>query len=209
MEELRYSGRRCVVIGSAGGALCDLLVDLGAEVHAIGISTTTVRGLASLSVCDENDTPAVVAALDRVGAVVNAAFVCGGVFGRSTNSAPTNSAPANSALGQGPTAGDDQASERARAESLVGFAEAIVAVMVGGSSLVGWVRDEKVLDEAELVLSDDIRRTWVISTEVASGSDPLQLEQSQWTAMLFALLGCPSAPGSQRLQIRDGWTTGA
>ncbi len=80
-DVLQYSGRRCVVGGAGspvGAALAGLLVDLGAEVHAIEADAegSLVAGLASRTTADPVDPAAARAAAARVGAVVDAAFEC-------------------------------------------------------------------------------------------------------------------------------------
>lgn len=77
-DVLGYAGRRVVVTGASTGigeATARLLVELGAEVHAIGADRPAVEGLASFTETAP-DTGAVDAALHRVGAVLNGVFVC-------------------------------------------------------------------------------------------------------------------------------------
>ena len=54
-DVLQYDGKRVIVTGAASGmgaATAQILVDLGAEVHAIDIKKPEVTGLASFSQCD-------------------------------------------------------------------------------------------------------------------------------------------------------------
>jgi NAD(P)-dependent dehydrogenase (short-subunit alcohol dehydrogenase family) len=77
-DVLGYAGRRVVVTGASsaiGAATVRLLVDLGAEVHAIGADRPAVEGLASFTETAP-DTASIDAALHKVGAVLNGVFVC-------------------------------------------------------------------------------------------------------------------------------------
>lgn len=81
-DPLAYQGRRVVVTGAASGigrATAELLVDLGAEVHALDILPVEVSGLASRTECDVADADAVDDAVARIGAVLNGLFACAGV----------------------------------------------------------------------------------------------------------------------------------
>lgn len=81
-DVLGYHGRRVLVSGAASGigrAAAELLVELGAEVHALDIAPIDVRGLASTTRCDVSDPDAVAAVADRVGRVLHAVVACAGV----------------------------------------------------------------------------------------------------------------------------------
>jgi NAD(P)-dependent dehydrogenase (short-subunit alcohol dehydrogenase family) len=70
------------VTGAASGigAACTrLLVELGAEVHALDVVPVTVDGLASSTVCDVREPDSIAAAVDRIGAVVSGLFGCAGL----------------------------------------------------------------------------------------------------------------------------------
>ncbi len=76
-----YVGRRVVVVTGAIAAWTDKilvpLVEGGAEVHVIGAEPpSSVRGLASRTVCDVASADSVASALERVGAVVQHLFHC-------------------------------------------------------------------------------------------------------------------------------------
>jgi NAD(P)-dependent dehydrogenase (short-subunit alcohol dehydrogenase family) len=78
-DALLYAGRRVIVTGAASGmgaATAELLVDLGAEVHAIDISKPEVVGLASFTPVDLRDPAQVDDAVAKIGTVVNALFNC-------------------------------------------------------------------------------------------------------------------------------------
>jgi NAD(P)-dependent dehydrogenase (short-subunit alcohol dehydrogenase family) len=81
-DVLGFFGRRVLVSGAASGigrATAELLVDLGAEVHALDIAPVDVAGLASTTRCDVADPDAVRAAAERVGAVLHGVVACAGV----------------------------------------------------------------------------------------------------------------------------------
>jgi NAD(P)-dependent dehydrogenase (short-subunit alcohol dehydrogenase family) len=81
-DPLAYNGRRVVVTGAASGigrATTELLVELGAEVHALDVVPVEVNGLASRTQCDVADPDAVDDAVARIGAVLNGLFACAGV----------------------------------------------------------------------------------------------------------------------------------
>ncbi len=79
---LQYEGKRVVVTGAASGmgaATARILVDLGAEVHAIDVKRPDVAGLASYSECDLRDPARIDATVAHIGSIVNALFNCAGV----------------------------------------------------------------------------------------------------------------------------------
>jgi NADPH:quinone reductase-like Zn-dependent oxidoreductase len=78
-DVLGYAGQRVIVSGAAtpvGAATVALLVELGAEVHALGTQRPPVSGIASFTEVDLGDDAQIDAATDRIGAVVNALFHC-------------------------------------------------------------------------------------------------------------------------------------
>ena len=81
-DVLGYSGRRCIVTGAASGmgeATARILIELGAEVHAVDIRKPVVAGLASYSETDLADPAAIAQTVDAIGAVVNNLFNCAGL----------------------------------------------------------------------------------------------------------------------------------
>jgi NAD(P)-dependent dehydrogenase (short-subunit alcohol dehydrogenase family) len=81
-DTLRYAGKRVIVSGAASGmgaATAEILVELGAEVHAIDIKKPDVTALASYTECDLREPAQIDAAVDRIGSVVNALFNCAGL----------------------------------------------------------------------------------------------------------------------------------
>jgi len=81
-DALGYAGRRVVVSGAASGmgeATARILVELGAEVHALDIRDPSVEGLASFTRCDLREPAEIDAAAARIGRVVNALFNCAGL----------------------------------------------------------------------------------------------------------------------------------
>jgi len=83
MEDvLGYEGRRVIVTGAASGmgeAVAQILVDLGAEVHALDLREPSIPGLASFTQCDLRDPAAIDASVARIGAIVNGLFNCAGL----------------------------------------------------------------------------------------------------------------------------------
>lgn len=81
-DVLGYSGRRCIVTGAASGmgeAAARILVDLGAEVHAVDIRKPDIAALASYSETDLRDPAAIARTIDAIGGVVNNLFNCAGL----------------------------------------------------------------------------------------------------------------------------------
>ena len=79
---LQYEGKRVIVTGAASGmgaATAEILVDLGAEVHAVDIKKPEVTGLASYTECDLSQPEQIDATVAKVGTVVNALFNCAGL----------------------------------------------------------------------------------------------------------------------------------
>src|SRR5690349_20205644 len=78
-DVLGYAGRRVIAFGAAspiGTATIKILVDLGAEVHAIDLEKPDQPGLASFTEIDPRDAAQVEAAVRKIGRVVNALFDC-------------------------------------------------------------------------------------------------------------------------------------
>ena len=81
-DVLQYEGKRVIVTGAASGmgaATAQILVDLGAEVHAIDIKKPEVTGLASFSQCDLRDPAQIDETIGKIGKIVNALFNCAGL----------------------------------------------------------------------------------------------------------------------------------
>jgi NAD(P)-dependent dehydrogenase (short-subunit alcohol dehydrogenase family) len=81
-DVLQYEGKRVIVTGAASGmgaATAQVLVDLGAEVHAIDIKKPEVTGLASFSQCDLREPPQIDETIAKIGKIVNALFNCAGL----------------------------------------------------------------------------------------------------------------------------------
>jgi NAD(P)-dependent dehydrogenase (short-subunit alcohol dehydrogenase family) len=81
-DVLGYEGKRVIVSGAASGmgaATSALLVELGAEVHAIDIKKPDMSGLASFTEADLREPAQIDAAVAKIGAIVNALFNCAGL----------------------------------------------------------------------------------------------------------------------------------
>src|SRR4026209_1790386 len=81
-DVLQYEGKRVIVTGAASGmgaATAQILVDLGAEVHAIDIKKPEGTGLARLSQCDLRDPAQIDETIAKIGKIVNALFNCAGL----------------------------------------------------------------------------------------------------------------------------------
>jgi NAD(P)-dependent dehydrogenase (short-subunit alcohol dehydrogenase family) len=79
---LQYEGKRVIVTGAASGmgaATAEILVELGAEVHAIDIKKPEVTGLASYTGVDLRDPAQIDDAISKIGKIVNALFNCAGL----------------------------------------------------------------------------------------------------------------------------------
>ncbi|HUI48272.1 MAG TPA: coniferyl-alcohol dehydrogenase [Acidimicrobiia bacterium] len=79
---LRYAGKRVIVTGAASGmgaATAQILVDLGAEVHALDIKKPEIAGLASFSQCDLREAEEIDETVAKIGKIVNALFNCAGL----------------------------------------------------------------------------------------------------------------------------------
>src|SRR6267154_1604495 len=73
-DVLQYEGKRVIVTGAASGmgaATAEILVELGAEVHAIDIKQPEVTGLASFSQVDLRDPNQIEDAAAKIGKIVN------------------------------------------------------------------------------------------------------------------------------------------
>ena len=81
-DVLRYEGKRVIVTGAASGmgaATAQILVDLGAEVHAIDIKKPDLAGLASFTECDLREPAQIDDAVKKIGKIVNGLFNCAGL----------------------------------------------------------------------------------------------------------------------------------
>jgi NAD(P)-dependent dehydrogenase (short-subunit alcohol dehydrogenase family) len=77
-----------IVTGAASGtgaATTKLLVELGAEVHALDLRRPEQPGLASFTEVDLRDPAQIDGAVDRIGSVVNALFNCAGLANASAD----------------------------------------------------------------------------------------------------------------------------
>lgn len=87
-DYLGYSGKICVVTGAASGmgkALAEILVDLGAEVHALDRIVSPVEGLSSSIVTNLGDRDSVDAAFAQLPQSIDRFFGVAGVSGVHTD----------------------------------------------------------------------------------------------------------------------------
>jgi NAD(P)-dependent dehydrogenase (short-subunit alcohol dehydrogenase family) len=81
-DTLQYEGKRVIVTGAASGmgaATAQILVDLGAEVHAVDIKKPDLAGLASFTECDLREPAQIDDAVKKIGKIVNGLFNCAGL----------------------------------------------------------------------------------------------------------------------------------
>jgi len=79
---LGYAGKRVIVSGAASGmgaATTALLMELGAEVHAVDIKKPEMTGLASFTETDLREPAEIDAAVRRIGKIVDCLFNCAGL----------------------------------------------------------------------------------------------------------------------------------
>ncbi len=133
-DALRYEGKRVIVTGAASGmgaATAQILVDLGAEVHAIDINKPEVTGIASYSECDLREPDQVDATIARIGKIVNALFNCAGL--------PNTFAPIDVMLVN--FCGLRQLTEQVIPHMIEGSAIASIASTAG----IGWLQNMELL----------------------------------------------------------------
>ena len=138
-DVLGYSGKRVIVSGAASGmgaATTELLVELGAEVHAIDIKKPDVSGLASFTETDLREPTQIDDAVAKIGAVVDALFNCQGIAGSRPGTTSADVMRVN-------FLGVRHLSERVLPLIPSGGAVASIA-SVGG---LGWERRREAIDE--------------------------------------------------------------
>lgn len=148
-DVLQYEGKRVIVTGAASGmgaATAEILVELGAEVHAVDIKKPETKGLASFTPTDLRDAAQIADTVAKIGKIVNALFNCAGV---------PNTFPALDVM-------------------LVNFCglraltEAVVPLMIRGSSIasiastagIGWMQNMETLFGLVGTPDLDAARTW-------------------------------------------------
>ncbi len=133
-DALRYAGKRVIVTGAASGmgaATAQILVELGAEVHAIDVNKPEMAGLASFTRTDLRDPMQIDDAVAKIGKIVNALFNCAGL--------PNTFAPLDVML--------------VNFCGLRQITESVLALMIEGSSIasiastagIGWMQNMKML----------------------------------------------------------------
>jgi len=133
-DVLRYEGKRVIVTGAASGmgaATAQILVDLGAEVHAVDIKKPEVTGLASYSECDLREPEQIDATIAKIGKIVNALFNCAGL--------PNTFAPLDVMLVN--FCGLRQLTEQVIPHMIEGSAIASIASTAG----IGWLQNMELL----------------------------------------------------------------
>jgi NAD(P)-dependent dehydrogenase (short-subunit alcohol dehydrogenase family) len=148
-DVLRYEGKRVIVTGAASGmgaATAQVLVDLGAEVHAIDIKKPEVAGLASFTECDLREPAQIEDAVGKIGRVVNALFNCAGL--------PNTFPPLDVMLVN--FCGLRHLTEAAIPNMLEGSAIACIASTAG----IGWMQNLELLFGLLATPDFDAARTW-------------------------------------------------
>jgi NAD(P)-dependent dehydrogenase (short-subunit alcohol dehydrogenase family) len=148
-DALQYAGKRVLVSGAASGmgaATARILVDLGAEVHAIDIKKPDLTGLASYTECDLREPSQIDDAVSKIGTVVNALFNCAGL--------PNTFAPLDVMLVN--FCGLRHLTEAVLPNMLAGSAVACIASTAG----IGWMANVELL--AALLATPDFEaaRSW-------------------------------------------------
>ena len=148
-DVLRYEGKRVIVTGAASGmgaATAQVLVDLGAEVHAIDIKKPEVAGLASYTECDLREPAQIEDAVGKIGKIVNALFNCAGL--------PNTFPPFDVMLVN--FCGLRHLTEAAIPNMLEGSAIACIASTAG----IGWMQNLELLFGLLSTPDFDAARTW-------------------------------------------------
>jgi NAD(P)-dependent dehydrogenase (short-subunit alcohol dehydrogenase family) len=163
-DVLGYAGRRVIVAGAAseiGAALTKILVDLGAEVHALDVEKPKQSGLASFTETDLRDPAQIAAAARKIGRIVNALFDC----------AALSNADGTSSL--------HQLTEHVVPLMIEGAAIASVASLTGGEVFPVLVVNDYVAERARELLASGVRINCV--NAVADGS----AEAHAWPLVLL------------------------
>jgi NAD(P)-dependent dehydrogenase (short-subunit alcohol dehydrogenase family) len=148
-DVLQYAGRRVIVTGAASGmgaATAQILVDLGAEVHAIDIKKPDLAGLASFTECDLREPAQIDDAIKKIGKIVNGLFNCAGL--------PNTFAPLDVMLVN--FCGLRQLTEAVLPNMVEGSAIACIASTAG----IGWMQNMELLFGLMMTPDFGAARAW-------------------------------------------------
>lgn len=193
-DALRYDAKRVVVTGAASGigaATAELLVELGAEVHALDLRETPVAGVAKSHEVDLAVDAQILDAVAAIGGEINALFNCAGVPGTFE---PQQILAVNF-IGM-----------RLLTESLIPLMPPGSAICcVGSTSGVSWQRHIPLLTELLETASADEARAWGVDN-LARGGYPYDFSKEAVNAYVASRAITTIANGIRLTGVNPGGT---